>query len=196
MTHPTSATLIAAATIMRQRGNTWAANALSDMSNKLARYGRFASDKQAAFATKLVNEANAPQCDKQPPSNTIIPMPRVTQAMKISPRGKFHRLEIERIIIVCKSDYSFAWICDKSIPNPSYPGRGKVIGKLEPLAAVANVWSTDPTLHDTLRAFEHDPILLASTFGRATGRCSCCGRTLTDPNSISAGIGPICAAGF
>ena len=32
--------------------------------------------------------------------------------------------------------------------------------------------------------------------GRKTGRCSCCGRELTDPVSIANGIGPICAEGF
>jgi hypothetical protein len=30
-------------------------------------------------------------------------------------------------------------------------------------------------------------------YGRATGNCSCCGRELTDPASIAAGIGPVCA---
>jgi hypothetical protein len=33
-------------------------------------------------------------------------------------------------------------------------------------------------------------------YGRATGSCSCCGRELTDPVSIEAGIGPICAGRF
>lgn len=36
----------------------------------------------------------------------------------------------------------------------------------------------------------------AVEYGKRTGRCSCCGRELTDPVSIAAGIGPICAAGF
>lgn len=33
----------------------------------------------------------------------------------------------------------------------------------------------------------------AKAFGHRTGRCSCCGRTLTNPASIELGIGPICA---
>lgn len=36
----------------------------------------------------------------------------------------------------------------------------------------------------------------AVEYGKRTGRCSCCGRELTDPASIAAGIGPICAAGY
>jgi hypothetical protein len=36
----------------------------------------------------------------------------------------------------------------------------------------------------------------AAAYGRATGICCCCGRTLTNPESIAAGIGPICAGRF
>lgn len=36
----------------------------------------------------------------------------------------------------------------------------------------------------------------AAAYGRETGVCACCGRTLTHPDSVSRGVGPICAAGF
>lgn len=36
----------------------------------------------------------------------------------------------------------------------------------------------------------------AKEYGLATGMCCICSRTLTDPNSIAAGIGPICASKF
>lgn len=36
----------------------------------------------------------------------------------------------------------------------------------------------------------------AVKYGRKTGQCSCCGRTLTKKISIEAGIGPICAENF
>lgn len=32
----------------------------------------------------------------------------------------------------------------------------------------------------------------AAEFGRLTGSCCCCGRLLTDPQSIADGIGPVC----
>lgn len=38
-----------------------------------------------------------------------------------------------------------------------------------------------------------DPMGEATLYGKQTGVCGCCGRELTDPNSIEAGIGPICA---
>lgn len=36
----------------------------------------------------------------------------------------------------------------------------------------------------------------AKAFGRETGICCCCGAELTNPDSIAAGIGPICAAKY
>ncbi len=50
---------------------------------------------------------------------------------------------------------------------------------------------------DDRRAIEmidSDPRAALQKFGIDTGICGICGRTLTDPASISAGIGPICAA--
>lgn len=38
-----------------------------------------------------------------------------------------------------------------------------------------------------------DPLGEAIRYGRLTGACACCGRQLTDPESVERGIGPICA---
>lgn len=38
-----------------------------------------------------------------------------------------------------------------------------------------------------------DPLKAAVAYGQETGRCSCCGLELTNPESIERGIGPICA---
>lgn len=38
-----------------------------------------------------------------------------------------------------------------------------------------------------------DPLAAAVAYGRETGQCACCGRELTDPESVERGIGPICA---
>lgn len=47
-----------------------------------------------------------------------------------------------------------------------------------------------------LEEFEDDPLAAAVKYGKLSGRCCSCGRDLTDPASIEAGIGPICAAKF
>lgn len=49
---------------------------------------------------------------------------------------------------------------------------------------------------DTLQKIAANPSQVAKDYGKRVGICSCCGRELTDPNSIAAGIGPICAEGW
>lgn len=46
---------------------------------------------------------------------------------------------------------------------------------------------------DALLRMAADPAGEARLYGQRTGVCCCCGRELTDPVSIEAGIGPICA---
>ena len=41
-----------------------------------------------------------------------------------------------------------------------------------------------------------EPEETISSYGRSTGNCSCCGRLLTNPESVARGIGPICAGRF
>ena len=45
---------------------------------------------------------------------------------------------------------------------------------------------------DTVADMIKDPAVAAKAHGLATGQCCCCGRTLTNPESIALGIGPIC----
>jgi len=44
-----------------------------------------------------------------------------------------------------------------------------------------------------LQTIKDDPYSASTLFGRMVGSCGICGRTLTDPESIENGIGPICA---
>jgi hypothetical protein len=41
-----------------------------------------------------------------------------------------------------------------------------------------------------------DPRAAAVAYGKQTGTCCCCGRELSDPASVEAGIGPICATNW
>lgn len=49
---------------------------------------------------------------------------------------------------------------------------------------------------DAVVAVASNPRGEAVKHGKVTGRCSCCGRPLTDPVSIEMGIGPICASNW
>lgn len=48
-------------------------------------------------------------------------------------------------------------------------------------------------LQDELLEIAKDPTKAMLDHGHQSGRCSCCGRELTDPDSVDAGIGPVCA---
>lgn len=68
--------------------------------------------------------------------------------------------------------------------------RGKIVdGKLHPInASVA--------LINAISATMDNPLPAAVAYGRQTGTCSCCGRELTNKESIELGIGPICRDSF
>lgn len=66
---------------------------------------------------------------------------------------------------------------------------GKVVdGRFQPILS-----QTTERDHDAIAKIAKDPKEAAVQWGKKTGRCSCCGRELTDPSSIEAGIGPVCA---
>lgn len=75
---------------------------------------------------------------------------------------------------------------------------GELCGKLEPTGQ-ASLWklgnATD-AVEKALMFATMQPLKAMQQFGRITGRCSCCRRTLTDPQSVELGIGPICKAKF
>lgn len=66
---------------------------------------------------------------------------------------------------------------------------GKIMdGRFQP------AYGAPADLSERINAIAADPTEAARQYGRDTGTCSCCGRQLTDPESVAAGIGPICAA--
>lgn len=74
----------------------------------------------------------------------------------------------------------------------------KALGRIE--GGALTIWDragvdTD-AVRKTLAEFEENPLEAAKRYGKLTGRCCSCGRELTDPASIEAGIGPICAEKF
>lgn len=54
----------------------------------------------------------------------------------------------------------------------------------------------NPERAAALQSVFADPAAAARAHGLQTGECSCCGRTLTDPESVRRGIGPICEGRF
>lgn len=53
-----------------------------------------------------------------------------------------------------------------------------------------------PQVEQDILACAADPLNAAIAYGKRYGKCSVCARTLTDPESIDRGIGPVCAERF
>ncbi len=51
-------------------------------------------------------------------------------------------------------------------------------------------------VEEQLRKICADPLEAAKEYGRITGTCGVCGKKLENPESVAAGIGPICAGKF
>lgn len=70
---------------------------------------------------------------------------------------------------------------------------GEYAGKITPEGRFVCAYATPQETKDLVARVGADPLAAAVAHGKATGQCSCCGRELTDPESIARGIGPICA---
>lgn len=75
----------------------------------------------------------------------------------------------------------------------------KVGGEYQGKVAGGKFFAVSATLPGTearLLEVAADPMGQAVLYGKLTGKCSCCGRELTNAQSIEAGIGPICAGNW
>ena len=69
------------------------------------------------------------------------------------------------------------------------------LGKVTDSKFLASFACDAPTKEEVI-AVAADPATAAKAYGQRTGSCSCCGRELTNAESIALGIGPICASRF
>lgn len=148
------------------------------------------SDSQRAWAHKLASDAQRPQ---EAPANAS--EADALFAAFDAARGsglKRLSLRLDGVTLKPSRDGQALWVTDPNRfedgrfgPQPAFLGtirRGQGIPQRLPESA-----------REVLLSAAADPLSAAVRFGRVTGSCSCCGRTLTDPDSIARGIGPICA---
>jgi len=148
-----------------------------DLANGLRRFGRFASDKQAGFAAKLVTWSQPRQ------SAPAASLPGVFSL--VVDKGMSLHLGACKVVLFQSGAVG--------IVAPVF-GQGTygVIesGRLKRFAGL-----TDEMLA-LLLDVEARGLEAVQEIGRATGRCAICSRMLTNAESIAAGIGPICAERF
>jgi hypothetical protein len=99
-------------------------------------------------------------------------------------------MRFSSIIVKPSRDLQSLWVLSSTeTEEGNYGPQPKYLGKITPNRL-------DSRLSDDIKAVlleaASDPLTAAVRYGRETGSCSCCGRDLTNPESIAAGIGPIC----
>jgi hypothetical protein len=148
------------------------------------RYGSF-TDRQRPHAERLAAYQRpelAPQAPEKPQATRC---PNICS--KVNLNG-FSRFTVGKLALSLKNDGSLIWV----------KWDGRIAGSID--SATCEYRQTRRYLADyalaacleALLAVEADPLAAARENGVKTGRCSCCGRPLTDPVSIGYGIGPIC----
>lgn len=100
-------------------------------------------------------------------------------ARRHSSKGDYAALETTTVAQPKKSDWTYAGAL---LPSGQFKPYSKTVDAL--LAK---------GLLGALDAFAADPMTALVEFGKTTGICGCCGRKLTDPKSVAAGIGPVCS---
>lgn len=152
------------------------------------------SDKQLAWVHKLAVDfaaQSAPQDDTKP--SQFEGLFAAFEAAK-SKGAKRLTLRFEGVNVKPNRDNTALWVTSQSETEMGEYGlKPKYLGKVTPAGC-------DSRLGDDVKAIimgaAHDPLSAAIKYGKVSGSCSCCGRELTDPKSIAAGIGPICATKF
>jgi len=162
-----------------------------DLAAKLARYGSFASAKQKDFAAKLILWATPkpPRASRAPEGIEVQNLFTVMQkhaTFHVTPKLGGDHVKIQR-----KNQSTLCWIIMNQL----------CVGKIEAGRAVLFTHrlpgsSARAMLEALLAELNENPLAAAMKYGKLAGRCCSCGLDLTNPESIAAGIGPVCALKF
>jgi len=157
-------------------------------------YDRGLSPAQLAWAhklsTDLLQAESAEDSNSEPQFNRLF---SVFQAAKA--RGlKRLTLRLSGVNVKPNRDLTTLWVTSQTeTEEGNYGPQPKYLGKVTPNRL-------DSRLSDEVKAVlleaAGDPLTAAVRYGKETGSCSCCGRDLTNPQSIELGIGPICRDKF
>ena len=152
------------------------------------------SDRQLAWVHKLAVDFAA-QYDASDDTNVsqFDALFAAFEAAK-SKGAKRLTLRFDGVNIKPNRDLSVLWVTSQTEREQgNYGLQPKYLGKITRQALDSRL-SHD--VKSVIMDAANDPLTAAIRYGKVSGSCSCCGRELTDPRSISRGIGPICAEKF
>jgi hypothetical protein len=175
------------------------ANSLLD---SFGRYGTL-STKQLFWVNKLNERVTAPQ--PQPEVDKIevgsmtgvialfdkakkhLKHPKITLTLKGSP------ITLAMAGAASKAPGSINVMGEGKYPDREWFGRISPAGEWSPSRALDGDATKREALLKLLTEFAQSPAEVAKNHGALTGNCSFCNLALTDPRSVAAGFGPVCA---
>jgi len=145
------------------------------------------TDNQLAAAEKMHTKHIAKQAEVKK-SAPIIDLTKINALFDTARESglKKPRLHIGSLVI------SIAPPTGKNVGCLYIKDHGEYAGKITADGELRKLRTASEDLQATLDKLAASPLEAAKEYGRDTGTCMCCGRLLTDPKSIAAGIGPIC----
>jgi hypothetical protein len=152
------------------------------------------SDKQLAWVHKLAVDfaaQSAPQDDAK-----VSQFEALFAAFEAAKNKGAKRLTLRfsGINIKPNRDLTALWITSQTESEEGdYGLKPKYLGKVTRMALDSRL---SDEVKEVILGAASDPLTAAIRYGKVSGSCSCCGRELTDPRSIEAGIGPVCATKF
>jgi hypothetical protein len=186
---PSADELLAAAALYDARRDSFAQGkgiTCRDIAAKLLTFGDYASEAQQGYAAKLVAWSKPRTVSTERPNLSKLLVPALFDVLQRHTTFHAGDLKLSR-----KNQDSLCWIMLNDL----------CVGKIENAAVtlftkrLTGERGADWVI-TMLREFDADPLAAAVKYGKLSGRCCSCGRDLTDPASIEAGIGPVCATKF
>lgn len=182
-----------------EAGHQWLANAGSwssfygDLYSKALQYGALSEKQLAAVvngyqkqqvrdaeraAAKASREASAP----------VIDLTRIRELFDAAQESGL----LKPALVIGSIKLSLAPHTGNNAGCLYVKDNGSYAGKINPYGKFLALREARAEIASELQALAADPLAALSAHGHATGNCSCCGRPLSNPESVRLGIGPIC----
>lgn len=168
------------------------------------RYGSL-TEGQRPYVAQLINRASCTgQTSTQPVGASRVAVGNFAAVISLFATARQH-LKYPKVRLLCdgtpiilsvagerSSAPGTVSVCGEGqYPNRAWYGRVTPYGEWEPARNVSPAMLE--SLAVLLSSFARDPHSMAAAYGRATNSCCFCQRELTDPRSVTAGYGPVCA---
>ena len=158
-------------------------------------HDRGLSDRQLSWAHKLacdlLQQESQQQDDSEEPQFSGLFEPFMAARAK---GAKRLTMRFSDAILKLNKTGDAIWVLSATEKvEGDYGLQPKYLGKVTPNRLDSRI---PDSVKETLIAAAADPLTAAIRYGRETGSCSCCGKELTNKESIRLGIGPICREKF